>query len=89
MSEFIETIPEETKPVITGEEGVKPRADTIVPLPSLPKRSGIVTPSEEIVREPIGKGIVGLKETKKKAPMDLQTEFLLELMNVDNPYLEL
>ena len=69
MSEFIETIPEETKPVITGEEGVKPRADTIVPLPSLPKRSGIVTPSEEIVREPIGKGIVGLKETKKKAPM--------------------
>ena len=69
MSEFIETIPEETKPVITGEEGVKPKADTIVPLPSLPKRSGIVTPSEEIVREPIGKGIVGLKETKKKAPM--------------------
>ena len=69
MSEFIETIPEETKPVITGEEGVKPKADTIIPLPSLPKRSGIVTPSEEIVREPIGKGIVGLKETKKKAPM--------------------
>ena len=36
MSEFIETIPEETKPVITGEEGVKPKADTVVPLPSLP-----------------------------------------------------
>ena len=69
MSEFIETIPEETKPVITGEEGIKPRADTIVPLPSLPKRSGIVTPSQEVVREPIGKGIVGLKETKKRSTM--------------------
>ena len=70
MSEFIETVPEETKPVITGEEGIKPIAGTpFVPLPSLPKRSGIVTPSEEIVREPIGEGIIGLKETKKRSTM--------------------
>ena len=75
MSELIENIPEQEtkeKPVIDTDTSEKILAPNISPMArplTIGKRAGIVTPSKQIVREPIGEGKVGLKEKVIDAPM--------------------
>ena len=60
---------DDEKKVISADKKTEVIAPKLITEPlNVGERKGIVTPSKEIVREPIGKGVVGLKEKEVIAP---------------------
>ena len=60
---------DDEKKVISADKKTEVIAPKLITEPlNIGEREGIVTPSKKIVREPIGKGVVGLKEKEVIAP---------------------